>query len=539
MEVKPKISRYLIIVVLLIFTILGIGIYYILSSEELTKYAINSTVANFISNEKVNVNLDKIEGCLLNGIRISQIEIKHVRPNFEAKIKDFNFKPVYTHLLNKGAVHIIGSIESFDCTGTFKIPPQTASIPAFIGTECFSGLPNNIKISSFDIKNISIKPYSDADFHIFSNLISIKAGNDFDNLDVTADLKADWKSKPLAKAVYKGIWGQKKNKLNGNLKLNIAKQLIVSELSLAKGKKGIELSGYIASDTQIDLLPLSQWLGCLWQLDYPYGISGKLYCQGSWLYNSEIGFLGNLKGKYDKLDISFIGIFISLLELNGSWKLFDGNLTFNDNGSRLIGFPASLNGSIESVTSSKRKWNLSFESNSLPLGKLTSSLPWMVKYSNGIPDLDGVATISVNLLGNKPQINAKLDLENLCQISKVDPISKISGKLLYSTPENGSGTINANFEALTEKGLPQFFKRFPGNFYETENSKISNSFKYSVNGSLNDKIKLKGIIQCSDGRNFETNGELILDKFFLNIVSNKNRVYRLNSADPTDLLLMR
>ena len=539
MEVKPKISRYLILVVILIFIFLATGIYALLSSEDLTRYAINTAIANFIPNEKVNLKFDKIEGCLLNGIKIENIEIKHVKPNFDAKIKKLYFQPVYDKLLNKGSVQIVGSIDSIDCIGVLKLPSLVASIPAFIGTECFAGLPNNLRIKSFDINNIKILPCGNNDLEIFSNSIVFKAKDNTDNLDVKAEFKVDWKSKSLARSLFDGVYDQRRNKLNGNIKLNAAKQVVASELSLAKGKKGLELSGYIASDTKLDLLPLSQWLGGFWQLDYPYGISGKLYCQGSWLYNSEVGFLGNLKGKYDKLDITFLGVFISLLELNGEWKLFDGNLSFNDSGSKLIGFPASLNGNIESVTSSKRKWNILFESNSISLGQLTSSLPWMVKYSNGIPDLDGIATISVNLLGNKPMINAKLDLENLCQVTKNQPISKISGKLLYSTPENGSGTINANFEALTDKGLPLFFKRFSGNFYETENYKINNSYKYSVNGSLNDKLRLKGIVQYSDGRSFETNGEFISDRVFLDIAPDKNRVYRLYSADPIDLLLMR
>lgn len=539
MEVKPKTSRNLILVVILIFSILGGITYSLLSSEKLFSGLLYFAIEKFVANERLSIDFRNVEGCLLTEIKIDRVDVKHVKPNFDARIKDITIKPVYSQLLNNGTVQFVGNVGSVDWTGSYKLPAEAASIPAFIGTECFAGMPNNIRISSFDINNIRIKPYTDADLMIYSEHIALKGGKEPDNLDVSADFKADWKSKPLAKALFEGILSQKKNKLNGKIKLNIAKQVVSSELSLGKGKKGLEVSGYIASDTQIDLLPLSQWLGVLWQIDYPYGVSGKLYCQGSWLYNSEIGFLGNLNGKYDKLDISVIGIFLSLLELNGEWKLFDGNLTFSDNGSRLLGFPASLNGNIEFVTSPKRKWNLLFESNSIPLGQLTSSLPWMIKYSNGIPDLNGIATISVNLLGNKPMINAKLDLEELCQISKVEPISKVSGRLLYATPETGSGTINANFEVSTDNGLPQFFKKFSGNFYELENSKQKNNYKYSVNGSLNDKIKLKGIVKNLDGKSFETNGEMIGDKFFLDILSNNNRVYRLNSADPIDLLLMR
>lgn len=539
MEVKPKISRNLIFVVILIFSLLAIIIYSILSSEKLTKFAIQTATLNFISNERLNIDLIDVEGCLLSEIKIKQIDIRHLKPNFEASIKNFKFKSDYSHILNNGSVSVVGNIGSIDLTGNFKIPSSVASVPAFEGIACFAGIPNNIRIASFDINDIKIKPYSDGDLLILSDCIALKGNKDSDNIDTNADLKVDWKGKPLAKALFKGVWTKKKNKLNGKININIAKQVLSSELSLGKGKKGLEVSGYIASDTKINLLPLSQWLGPLWQIDYPYGLSGELYCQGSWLYNSEIGFLGNLNGKYDKLDISVLGIFLSLLELNGEWNLFDGNLTFSDNGSKLFGFPASLSGNIEAVASQKRKWNLLFESNSIPLDQLTSSLPWMVRYSNGIPDLNGIATISISLLGNKPMINAKLDLKDLSQISKVEPISKVSGKLLYVTPETGSGTITANFEALTDNGLPQFFKKFSGNFYELENSKQKNSYKYSINGVLSNKIKIKGIVKNLDGKSFETNGELIGDKFFLDIVSNKNRVYRLNAADPIDLLLMR
>ena len=538
MEVKPKISRNLILVVIFIFSILTIGIYALLSSEDLTKYAINTAVTNFVPNEKVNLSFGNVEGCLLNGIKIGYIEIKHVKPNFDAKIKNLFFKPVYDNLLKRGSVQIVGSIEDIDCVGVVKLPPMIASVPAFIGTECFAGMPNNIRIKSFDINKIRILPCGNSDLEVISNNVALKSQKDSDNLDVKADIKIDWKSKPFAKTFFDGVYDQKRNKLNGNIKINAAKQVILSELSVANGKKGLEVSGYVASETIIDLLPLSQWLGGFWQLEYPYALSGKLYCQGSWLYNSSIGFLGNLNGKYEKLDISVMGLFFSLLELNGEWKLFDGNLNFNDKGSCLMGFPASLNGNIESVATPNRKWNLTFVSNSLPLDKLTSSLPWMIKYSNGIPDLMGIATLSVNLLGNKPVTNAKVELENLAQVS--NSTSKISGKALYIISETGSGTINANFEVLANNGLPPFFKRFNNGFYDIENNnKTKNSYVYSVNGSLNDKVILKGKVKLGESKTFETNGELVDNRFKIGIVSNENRVYRYNSADPIDLLLMR
>ena len=295
MEVKPKTSRNLILVVILIFSILGGITYSLLSSEKLFSGLLYFAIEKFVANERLSIDFRNVEGCLLTEIKIDRVDVKHVKPNFDARIKDITIKPVYSQLLNNGTVQFVGNVGSVDWTGSYKLPAEAASIPAFIGTECFAGMPNNIRISSFDINNIKIKPYTDADFMIYSEHITLKGGKDPDNLDVSADFKADWKSKPLVKALFEGILSQKKNKLNGKIKLNIAKQVVSSELTLGKGKKGMEVSGYIASDTQIDLLPLSQWLGVLWQIDYPYGVSGKLYCQGSWLYNSEIGFLGNFR----------------------------------------------------------------------------------------------------------------------------------------------------------------------------------------------------------------------------------------------------
>ena len=538
MEVKPKISTYLIIIVIFLFLVLALSIYGLLSSEKLTVFAINTLAEKFIPADKLNIKIGKIQGCLLEGIKIDRINLKHVKPNFEATISNFTFKPSYNSILDKGSIQLVGSIDSVESSGTLKLKPDIASVPAFLGYECLAAMPGNLSIKNFSINKISIYPCGNKDLEIISNEFELKATQKKDILDVSSDLILKWKNKLLAKANYKGNFETNKTKLNGNLTLDVAKQLIVSEVSLAKGKKGLEVSGYIASDTLMDLQPLSQWLGYFWQFDYPYAVSGKLFCQGSWLYNSEVGFLGNLKGKYEKLDVSVIGLFISILEMNGDWKLFDGNLTLSDNGSKLIGFPASLNGKIEAITTANRKYNLSFISNSLPLDKITSSLPWMIKYSNGIPDLDGVATISVNILGNRPMVNAKAELLNLSQVSN-NPLVKINGKASFALPEVGSGTINANFVANSNNGLPNFFRKFNRNFYAIENKNaVNTSFNYNINGTLEENILLKGSLKINN-RDFETNGSLVDDKFNIEITTDEKRIYNLQAADSIDLLLMR
>ncbi len=539
MEVKPKISRNLILIVLFIVVVLSLLSYYLLSSEELTRYAITFAAEKYIPADKINVKIDKIEGCLLNGVKIDKIYIKHVKPNFEATINNFVFKPIYDGILEKGSIFLTGSIDSIESSGTFKLSPTLASVPPFLGYECLAVTPGNFKIKNFSINKISAYPSGNNDLQILSNSLELKATDNKDLLDLSSNLTVNWKGKLLAKALYKGNYEPNKAKLNGNLKLDIAKQTIVSEVSLAKGKKGMEVSGYIASDTVLDFQPLSQWLGYFWQLDYPYVLSGKLFCQGSWLYNSEVGFLGNLSGKYEKLDISVLGFFVSLLELNGNWKYFDGNLNISDTGSKLFRFPVSLDGKIEAITSINRKYNLSFIANSLILNNITSSLPWMLKYSNGIPDLEGIATFTINLSGNRPMVNAKAELANLSQISNNNSDVKVNGRAFYILPEVGSGTINANFDATSNNGLPQFFRRFNKNFYVLENKKGSKTdFKYSINGSFEENLKIKGSLK-SEEKNYETLGNLIDNKLFLRLETSDNSLYNLNSVDFIDLLLMR
>ena len=539
MEVKPKISRYLILIVFLIFVILALVIYGLVSSEKLTKYAIVTALEKQIPADKLNIKVYKIEGCLLNGIKIDRIDLKHIKPNFEASIENISINPSFDNIFANASIVLNANIENIVSSGTLKLNPTIASIPAFLGYECMAAIPSNITINKFSINKIKSYPCGNKDLEIISNSFELSNINKKDFIDVSTDLNLNWKNNLLAKASYKGSFEQKKTRLNGNLKIDFAKQIIVSELSLAKGKKGMEISGYIASDTLIDFQPLSQWLGCFWQLDYPYAISGKLFCQGSWLYNSEVGFLGNIKGRYEKLNVSILGLFFSLLELNGDWQLFDGALTLTDKGSKLIGFPASLNGKIESVATSSRKANLTFNSNSLPLDKLTSSLPWMVKYSNGIPDLAGIATLTVNLLGNRPTINAKAEFTNLSQISINNPKVNIQGKAIYTLPEIGSGSINANFTANSNNGLPIFFKRFNKNFYDLEN-KIGKdtTYNYLLSGSLNHNLKIKGSLTV-DNNNFETSGEQIEDKFNLIITTNENKNFNSRNVELLDLILMR
>lgn len=540
MEEKPKISRYLISFIVLLFLFLSAAVYFILTSEEVANYLVNALGSNLASEGKLSLDIGEIQGCLLEGIGLDRISIRHIKPNFELRIKNLSLRPNYADILNEGSIKIVGKIDSMNCTGTLKLPEKLSSIPAFLGAECFAALPANIKIKNFEIKEINYLPCSDSLLEIYSSGFKLNEIENSDKLDVATDLRVVWKENLLGKAVFNGNFEQIKNKLNGKLDIRVANQVIETELNVASSRKGTDVSGYIASQTVIDLQPLSKWLGCLWQSEYPYGFSGKLYCQGSWFYSSELGFLGNLSGKYESLKVSLIGLLSELMELKGDWSFFDGNLNLKDRGSSILGFSASLNGKIDGVVKTTRKYDLVIDCNSWLLDRVTNSLPWVLKYSNEIPDLMGVATLSASIIGNRPMINAKVELQDIIQVSDKDRNVKISGKAFYILPEVGSGTINANFNALAAKGLPPFFKRFSNSMYAVENRKnVPTQYSFSVKGAFDGKIKLRGELLASGTEIFETRGDLIDNKFYLRAFGKENRVYDLNGANPIDLFLMR
>ena len=539
MLAKQNISRYLLFCVASLFVLLGAGIYFLLTSEKMTSWLVAEAISRFVNNSKLHVETAGINGSLLTGIDTDFIKIKHVMPNLEARINKFSLGFSYDNI-KKGIVGISASIDSIEAIGQFRLNPAVASVPEFIGPICMAAMPSNLQFQKIDVGKVCVYPYPDKSLKLYSSKIALKT-NVGNIASVTVEVNADWKQKPFAKAVFDGSFDNAKNKISGFVKLDIAKQHIESELSIVNGKKNTEFSGYLASATVIDLLPLSQWLGGMWQIDYPYAVSGRLTGEGSWLYNDSVGFMGNLTGRYQKLDVSFVGGLFSILELNGEWKLFDGALALNDSGSRLAGFPATLNGKIEEIATKNRKWNLCFNCDDLQLEKVTMALPWVIKYSNGIPDLTGGVSVSSEFVGNRPMINAKVVLKDLKQLDAGKNLTGTSGKLNYILSETGSANVNGQLAVGSKSCMPVFFKRFSnGRLFASENlNGIANNYLYTISGSTDTKLKLNGSLKTVDNTIFETVGELIDGRLYLKANKKENRVYELNAADPVDLLLMR
>lgn len=540
MDVQPKISRYLITVVVTIFLLVGACIYAILVSEKITRFAICTAIDCFVANNECSLKATDVSGCIIDGIEIKKIELRHAKPTFEVNVTDFSLKFSYNALLKDGGICVDGKIGELAILGLWRLPEKVSEVPAFISPLCMVSLPGNIKIKEFEIKSIKFSPLLEKNLTLTSDALKIKSEDNNGKLKVNSVINIDWKNKPLSVVNFDGSYEQNKKKLNGIVEVNFAKQIFVSEVTVASNKKGVEFIGTIASQTVFDVLPLSQWLGYLWQAEYPYSFSGRIFCKGSWLYSSENGFIGNLNGKYEKLKADFVGGALNLLELNGDWKFFNETLTLKDGGSKLLNFPMTIDGKVESVIKGTKKYDLVFNYDSVAVDKLISSIPWVIRYTNKIPAVSGVATISVKINGTRPMISSKFEVKDLQQKDLKLP-AKVSGKAFYRLSETGNANVNGKFSAVTEEGLPTFFKRFSNGFYSKSNvSNLPATFTFSVNGILEEKVNFQG--QVSQGKNtgvFEASGELLENKFDLNIQTKENQVHTVVGADPIDLLLMR
>lgn len=540
MGTKSNISRNLIIVVIVLF-LFSIGlIYWILSSATVAEFGIRESIARFVNSDGLQISIGKIKGCFLDGLEIDKVELKSVKPYCEASVNNI---AVGLNLDNikKGLVGLDINISKVECLGHIKLSPTVASAPAFIGPICLAALPGNLRIDEFSINSVRLLPFNDDKFIIDSSLFKLKGNESMDSASMTVGLNASWKGKPIAKLDFSGKLEQHNGKIDGLLALDCAKQHIESELTITNGKKGVEYSGYIASSTILDLLPISQWLGYLWQVDYPYALSGKISACGSWLYNNEVGFLGNLKGNYNDIALSLLGAFYEIAKFNGEWRVFDGSVEFTDNKSFFMGFPASLNGKIESFLLPGRKFDISFLSKEMDLEVWVKSLPWVLKYTYGIPDLSGSLDISVLLSGNRPVFNLKTDLKNVSQIDeKIKPIVGVTGKATYTLPETGSDTVNIKMLAESRFGMPSFFKRFTNGLFASENKRnLPASYDYRINGSTDGVMKLNGKYYIDGSEAFETNGSVVDGRVFIKTNLKENRTCDLHDADPIDLLLMR
>lgn len=519
---KPFRRVFKIVFILMVLSISLVAWFY--HSNWIAREVIALLVSRINGFGQVNLEISNFSGNLASGFKLEKLHLKQRNPSLQLLAGDINLQ-IDWQRLQKGVVAIIGAVKQVEVSGMISSGFNSAQIPDYHGMACFAGLPANFQISSFSVNVLKIQPWPDMPLIFAVNQFAISPTADFREQNIAMFFAADWRSKKIGGGGFIGRIQSGQKKIEGKLDFGFAGQRISSELNLAEKKGWLEASGFIASSS-LDLANLSHWLVPLWQDSFPFGFDGQIDCAGSWLFSHELGFMGNLSGKCRNLRMVALGLFITVLELNGNWKLFDGGFGFSDSGSSFFGFPASLTGRIDSVLEPTRKWELNFDCNQIDFARLANDLPWGVKYGMNLPALKGGATLTVQLRNGRPEINAKLATSDLQAGNGLDARS-ITGNIDYLLGSKGSGQLKIAMDCLSRNLPPPFIQRFKGrrgNLF----SKLSGGtgpfvFTYSLTGSPPGGLNLDGLFMAGDQCVGRTSGrwhEGMGDVIFTSVDSN-------------------
>lgn len=477
-------------------------------SHDFAWHAARLLAGNLSADGQIKVELTGFSGSLASGFKIDTINVKKLNPPSEIVINDLMAGIDFDRLFKAGVISVVGRTGDIEIKGFAPVRLPIMNVPAYSGPACFAGLPANVEIASFAIPAIKFTPWSEQPAEVHLTDIRITPGSLKTEQDLSFDAHASWRSRQIGAAKLVGKLKQRQRRFEGRAEVCFAGQKLSTELCLTTRRNKPDLSGYIAS-ASIDIARLSHWLSPLWQDNFPFGFDGGFDCSGSWLYNAEMGFLGNLSGSCRQLRMVALGLYVTIFELNGSWKLYDGNLLFADSGSSFAGFPAALSGQIDAVMSPARKWNLSFNCPAIDFARLAADLPWGVKYSADLPELSGLATLSVQITGKAPGMTAKLSTDGLVA-GKNSQQRVVTGNMVFLHANPGSSTVELALTATAQHSLPAFFKRFHGggdtlfNLFSRSGGPFA--FSYSLKGPPLHDLAFEGVLLADEECLFRTTG---------------------------------
>lgn len=496
---KAKPSRRVLQTVIVLLSLSIIILVGLAHSQAFALY-IASFIVEKSASRQVKIQLNGFTGSIVSGLSVESINVKKLNPATEVVITGLQMSIDFDRLLKAGIISIIGQASRVDITGMTTFWPPLGQLPAYSGPVCMAGLPANIQIASLSIDIISITPCIELPAIVTLNNLRIGSGESAAEQIFSVSANAEWRNRLIASGTLVGQLKHKQRRFEGSADLCFAGQKIVSEICFGQNRNKSELSGYISS-ASLDIAKLSLWLGPLWQQQFPFGFDGDFDCSGSWLYNSELGFLGNLSGSCRRLRMVALGFYITLLELNGKWKLFDGNLVFNDSGSYFVGFPASMTGQVESVMNRERNWNLNFNCSAIDFASLADELPWGFKYSANLPEISGLATLSVQVFGRKPSITARLSTDGL-NAGENSQLRTVSGNAVFYHGIAASSSLQLDFQVHSQHSIPVFFKRFnssAGNLEaQLRHNRGPHNFHYSLKGSPVGDMLFDGVFMSDE-----------------------------------------
>ena len=480
---------FLIVLTLAVVTFVGVG--WLLSSER----AAQTIVAHLIKSAEANgykAEFSGLSGSLKDGVELEHLSLRKTAPYQQIVFSEIQLTLDFGSLLTQARV-----LAEIDCNKVgisgAQPPVWFKDLPNFPETACLANLPGNFFLSRVKIEKLEFKPFSNDELKFEIADANLMPPDAEQQQSLILSLTGLFRDRQFATATFSANLSQKKQKLEGRIEACFAGKPLSCEIVVASKKGQPEFSGHIASAT-LDLTVFSRWLIPLWQDAFPFGFDGLVNVGGSWIYSDKLGFLGNLNGDFKAVRMVAQGLFLTIFELNGAWKFFDGNLELTDSGSQFAGFPAVFEGKIEEVATSKRRFNLTFKADKIDLASFYSDLPWGIKYGSGIPEFAGDALFDLHIRGILPDVSALFKCSEISVKSKTS-LHDLSGQITFQREQKKGSVWKLELNGKFAEGIPALFERFHRNgqnLAESFKSKGGLRFVFSGKGSKSSDMEITG-----------------------------------------------
>ncbi len=393
-----------------------------------------------------NLSLGEFSGSVWNGIRIATLSGTLPGERLQFAAEGLEVSPGLTSIFG-GRLRIVSlSCKSFMIEGVPR-PGWLEGIPDIPPYGCFVGAPPVVELGEAHLDVFRWFPAASGPIEL--QLTGLEIGNPPSGRaphPLRFSCAALFRNRPLFTASFTGRLGIQKAEAGGSFTARLLDQPVTGEINVGRKKSGFSASG-VTNPASFDLTSIFRWLSPLWIKEFPFGFDGFLDFGGSWVFDSDLGFSGNLGGEIRKTRLVAQGLFLTIFELNSKWKLFNGKLDFEDSGSTFAGFPAKLAGSLR-LQDSAPPTDLVFEVASLPMREFIQNLPWLLTRNLQLAAISGTGSLSVHLSGTPPDLLATVRLPEIDIVNLGTP-AKLDGTLTWrwSFPQPPSCHVSCSWVA--------------------------------------------------------------------------------------------
>ena len=504
-SVKPGIvTPFRAVVAFLLLLSIPVGcIFYLTSTNSGSVLVLSLIAENLQKNSGIGISFGEISGDLFGGVSIASLTGRI--PSGPLGITVFGLKSdvsLLPFLLGK-PVMVKLECESVFLKGSIALD-WLASVPDIPVFACFAGSGPSVDFSSITIRKLVWSSSNSGPVQAEVSDFKLFAPDEAGIQKLEFNLLGSFRDRELVSGGFVGERESGRLRASGNLSLRVLGHNSLSQMVVSQEKSGLKVSGNL-EEFRIQLASISNWLIPMWQDDVPIGFDGVLSAGGTWAVDPEVGFCANFRGSLLSVRAVLIGFFLPLIQANLNWSLVNENLAITDTGSRLFTAPATFSGGVRNLFSGYPLWDMGFSSPLICIKTVISSLPWALKYSLGLNEIDGEASLSVRLGGSRPTVLGIFSSKRL-EVKEKYGSSTLEVRCQFRLDNIGSPTWQFDVEHTSESHVPEVLLKLDRNSFTQSQAQPPVRFRATAIGTSPGELSMRAGLTASG-----TSRELLAD----------------------------